>query len=88
MQQGQLETPFFVSSYICGDEDRDDTNIGQLPPNLRWNGIHSSVRFRFRAIGNVEQNVEAAIQNANANYWKSGFLNYPITDNLSGNEVL
>jgi hypothetical protein len=26
---GGLNTPFFVSHYICGDEDSADTDIGQ-----------------------------------------------------------
>ena len=86
LQAGGLNTPFFVSHYICGDEDSVDTDIGQLPAHLRWpNGpnktVHASVRFRFRETGGFEQALNNIIP---ANCWKSGFLPFDPKDGLSG----
>jgi hypothetical protein len=66
LQAGGLNTPFFVSHYICGDEDSADTDIGQLPPNLRSpngpnNTVHASIRFRFRETGGIEQGLNNII---------------------------
>ncbi len=50
-------------------------------PHLRWQGIHASIRFRFRESGNIEQGLDSALP---GNCWKSGFLNFDISDGLSG----